>query len=590
MRHITATVDLNGKVEVTTQLIGYSGEHNAVSLEVGFTEEGLSLYSKADYFRIVIDGFYSEKLFLSQNNVVQCNLPQDVMKPPKINCQLLGYKGDESEINLILKSGVFSFQVDCSEVPFQDVDDGTDCFEEALHICTAAAERASNSCEIAEKSAKCASNSADLAIANSIEASVQASAAAIHAQRAERAAESLVNNNLANSLKGNKISRVVLLNDVSPIEHTVKVQFSNADESNTLSVKTQGKNLFDKSKCLIDGIKNETAISVRATSIINCTDLVQNLKPNVEYTLSYQIECLSVPENATIYEKASGLSVRVKGVGNVFSPNYVILKVGDILNYNKTFTLTEEQYSDDNLEMLVYCNIYTDNTSGAYVTPTIIIRNIQIEEGATATEYEQFVEPKTYTANADGTLTVPSIYPTMMISAESNTKSLLTGNVLSKPSDWFNSSDGITMPGYDEVYLSSNNYYHPLILQGSYLEAGKEYIFSVDVINFTLNSKIPEKYNSYAVCLQYIDSNGVKYESDKIKLDARGRRQLTFTPTVSGKYNLICFGRDDTCGSVMFVRPQVALSGAKIECEYNRDLNKAFAELQQAIISLGGNV
>lgn len=30
--------------------------------------------------------------------------------------------------------------------------------------------------------------------------------------------------------------------------------------------------------------------------------------------------------------------------------------------------------------------------------------------------------------------------------------------------------------------------------------------------------------------------------------------------------------------------------GALIECEYNRDINKAFAELQQAIISLGGNV
>ena len=30
--------------------------------------------------------------------------------------------------------------------------------------------------------------------------------------------------------------------------------------------------------------------------------------------------------------------------------------------------------------------------------------------------------------------------------------------------------------------------------------------------------------------------------------------------------------------------------GVIIEAEYNRDINKAFAELQQAIISLGGNV
>ena len=30
--------------------------------------------------------------------------------------------------------------------------------------------------------------------------------------------------------------------------------------------------------------------------------------------------------------------------------------------------------------------------------------------------------------------------------------------------------------------------------------------------------------------------------------------------------------------------------GAIIDAEYNRDINKAFAEMQQAIISLGGNV
>ena len=211
MRNITAIVDVNGKIDLTTQFVGYSGEHNAVSLEIGFTSDGLSLYSTADYFRIVIDGFYSDNLYLSQNNTVQYILPQEVMKPPKVNCQLLGYKGDESKLGCILKSQVFSFQVECSEVPFQRIDNGPDYFEEAMHHCTVVADKAneycssasqfsesaSEFCQLAQSSAKSASIYADVAISNSKEAGVRASEAEKSAIRAERAAE-LFDDNLAN--------------------------------------------------------------------------------------------------------------------------------------------------------------------------------------------------------------------------------------------------------------------------------------------------------------------------------------------------------------------------------------------------------
>ncbi len=51
---------------------------------------------------------------------------------------------------------------------------------------------------------------------------------------------------------------------------------------------------------------------------------------------------------------------------------------------------------------------------------------------------------------------------------------------------------------------------------------------------------------------------------------------------------------DGTVENVLSVCPTTALmldtDKATIDCEYNRDINKAFAELQQAIISTGGNV
>ena len=578
MRHITAIVDVNGKTEVATHLIGYSGEHNAVLLEVGFTEEGLSLYSTADYFRIVVDGFYSDKLFLNQNNVIQYNLPQDVMKPPKINCQLLGYKGDESEINLILKSGVFSFQVDCSEVPFQKLDNEPDYFEKALHICTAKAESAKSYSESAMDSRDIAKSCADsslvnrnMSMASSIHAEEEASYAAKAAQRAELAAESLDSNNLSYALKGNKTSVVVSMKDVSPIAHNVNIQLKNEDGSpcitepqtvieqlkvgtdesdsynwsdvapdnifrlslpnsgvNSLkikgliqniavapiidgqievgenaevfwinylgddrvwhfnaefsivdgvlnfefsidhdsdvengvmeswgssyetrlganqkitgiaiktnepddswvslsveslvnkdvSVKVCGKNLFDKSKSIIDGMKNETAVGVKATKIMEHDAIVQCLKPNVEYTLSYEIECLSIPEDATLRERAVGLMLRVKG-GSVIVPiKYKSLKVGDVLKYTDNFTLTDEQYNSGTIDILAYGNAYLGADGKTEVYPMVVFRNIQIEEGATATECEPFVEPTTYTADENGRLTLPSVYPSMTV-------------------------------------------------------------------------------------------------------------------------------------------------------------------------------
>lgn len=51
---------------------------------------------------------------------------------------------------------------------------------------------------------------------------------------------------------------------------------------------------------------------------------------------------------------------------------------------------------------------------------------------------------------------------------------------------------------------------------------------------------------------------------------------------------------DGTVEGVTSIYPSTTLStntpGVLIECEYNRDINKAFTELQNAIISLGGNV
>lgn len=63
----------------------------------------------------------------------------------------------------------------------------------------------------------------------------------------------------------------------------------------------------------------------------------------------------------------------------------------------------------------------------------------------------------------------------------------------------------------------------------------------------------------------------------------KGKKAKTYTPNTDG-----------TVEGLTAVSPTTTLttdnSGVVLNCEYNRDINKAFAELQQAIISLGGNI
>lgn len=66
----------------------------------------------------------------------------------------------------------------------------------------------------------------------------------------------------------------------------------------------------------------------------------------------------------------------------------------------------------------------------------------------------------------------------------------------------------------------------------------------------------------------------------------------TFVPYV--KHQTVTANADGTVYGLTSISPNMTLipdtDGVVIDCEYNRDINKAFAELQQVIISLGGNI
>ena len=378
---------------------------------------------------------------------------------------------------------------------------------------------------------------------------------------------------VANALKGDAAGEFVALKDVSSSPHGVKTRLANSD-----AVTVCGKNLLDRSLSPIAGLRDETSFRANVRVAMSRDSLVKWLKPNVTYTLSYDIECVNTPKSTRIVETAVGLAMRSKPGVVIFNPPFKAFRIGDRIPCTQTFTLTEEQYSSDSLEMLAYSNRGEDGTLGI-----IIIRNLQVEAGPMETEYEPFIEPTTHAADENGHLVIPSIHPSMTLFSEVNVKNLLTEVVLQQPDDWVVDND---------VYSSSYGHYKELILEGAYLEAGREYTFSVDVLESTLNGN-DKPYHAYSACLKYvehIDGKEVKHESVKLDLDAVGTLQQKFIPATSGTYNLIVYGRSLNQGSVSFTNPQLILSDQPIKCEYNRDINKAFAELQQTIISLGGNI
>lgn len=175
-------------------------------------------------------------------------------------------------------------------------------------------------------------------------------------------------NVVANALKGTASGNPVILGDVSPVEHEMKVKLS--DPSATVTV--CGKNLFDKN-------------SAKNGFWINSSGSVETV--GTAYNLA---EFIPVFPNTAYYIGNRGSS-RTKFYTKEKTP---ITDVFDTGSNAQTFTTPSNCY---------------------YVSVTCTvdyINELQLELGKTASEYEPF-KGETYTPSADGTVEgVTSLYPT----------------------------------------------------------------------------------------------------------------------------------------------------------------------------------
>lgn len=219
------------------------------------------------------------------------------------------------------------------------------------------------------------------------------------------------NNNFATAIRNRKKGAIIVANDVSPIEHKLKINLSSDTISNfsDVTVSRYGANIFDKSYLKAGTTFNGVAGTVsfdgekiyyNATS--SAANRVQLLLPadwfveGVKYTIS--LKCPSLP-NIII------------GTANAFN---------DTSSFNKLGTFNESQYGTFtalNLDKS-YINVYVYLGDDIGVKKTI--SDIQISVGEKILPYEEYYV-ENYKADSDGTVEgIISLSPNMVITSDSD--------------------------------------------------------------------------------------------------------------------------------------------------------------------------
>lgn len=157
-----------------------------------------------------------------------------------------------------------------------------------------------------------------------------------------------------------------------------------------------GKNIIDKSMSVIPGIRDDIPFEAWAETSFNNDWVINNLKPNTQYSISYDIEGISVPEYDSKYSGNLGLYLYSQDSDKVSHPGTYLMSgdghyisVGEKYHYERYFTTPSNvNLPESNYTIHVYTNRYLKDNVGVF--STVIFSNIQLELGDTPTEYEPY--------------------------------------------------------------------------------------------------------------------------------------------------------------------------------------------------------
>lgn len=419
-----------------------------------------------------------------------------------------------------------------------------------------------------------------------------------------------INNTFANALKGSKSGSAILIDDISPVTHEmgVKVRGKNlcVDVSNRTDVFFSGSPTTTYSitgSQIIKGFAiNGNSTNYHITDFVNSNGTVSFKTSNASYTIGIDVR---VVQGVTY-----AVSANITGGAGGSSPIWIVfLKDGLFQSYTTAQSFTVPNNCN---QAILLIRPSAANTECSF-------SNIQLELGTTATAYTPYISDLTAVkVNRCGKNLFSLANRTWAnFGAFANT----TVRNINKDNFYFrisannyvnNNTTGFEIINGNSIKITTPNAYGlgvPLNLI-----AGQSYIISCiksdnkkcqinvgyyDIEGNWLSSDsnistftIPE--NAYWSMLCFVAANiqeaeeltftNIQLELGTTKTDYEPYKECAeYTPTADG-----------TVEGVTSLYPNTTLmtdtEGVIIDCEYNRDINKAFAELQQAIISLGGNV
>ena len=198
--------------------------------------------------------------------------------------------------------------------------------------------------------------------------------------------KSRANNNFANAVKGVANGSVVRIDDVSPIEHTVKINVQ-GDIENTI-VNRYGKNLFHINECNLEttepwGAKRIGDIDIRTGKYVASCNFKQVGADKSEVALSIR----NKDDVTQIIKTVKSTDVE----GSLICPFDVSEGVNGVV-------------------LFLYSNV-----TGSYLSTECDFTHIQIEAGESATDFEVYKGKETYTPDENGDVTVKSVSPTMTL-------------------------------------------------------------------------------------------------------------------------------------------------------------------------------
>lgn len=570
MRNISVSVDKNGYVSTNAQQLGYSGEHNAVTLTVSFTDDGYDIYSPCEYFRIIIDGNYSDELYM-ENKLLSYSVPQQCMTPPVVHGQLVGYTTTDGEPTAIIKSEIFEFEVDRSQVPHEKVSNQPDVFERALAECKNAAEGAENNAETAVLSAQEAKESAEISKESQTLCENYAAKAESIADKLEQREVDL--NNLSNALKGSVSGSEVVLPDVSPLEHelavklsgdfssvsteTVNTSFSQKGDtlmlpspvsSVTVNIPNPGAYIVGVIVPIIDGVSSSDLLANAAIPIQYAYGEAGPIM-ELQYSVSGSVVSWSGLKNWSGGDEAS--KVEISGSYDTGASGIAIS------GFVQPYGLDED---NPYFQTPQYDSISFDISATVTVgTPVKVFRY-----GKNLFDVSKIPNINGITNNGDGTLTL-----------EASKYTFTTGVKLKDLCP--------ELKAGDVIYLSGTTNGVPVISFDSYIW---HFNSSITVSQNHLNGRL-YIYGKTSSASDYDKPHTIS--NIQIELGDTATDYMPYVEPTEYTPNA-----DGTVDGITSLYPTTILStdtdGVTIDCEYNRDINKAFAELHAAIISLGGNV